>query len=228
MVTRPRPNAGNQTLVLSPRILGLVQPGGTCLCPEVPRQFLPGLGSLPGRLPRKPHQIPGALNLPGHRMIWGVGCLSYLRFQDSQRTPKVTPWTATRQPPLSMEFSRQEYWSGVCHFLLQERTTKVKGNFWRLLIGFREEEGGWGTVQRVSVCPGSCLPESCSVSAHKLWRKMEPSLSSFLCCWVAVPLRQEGSGVGGREHRLLPHIIPALSMNFTQCQGWPSFQESWV
>ena len=113
VVTRPRPNAGNQTLVLSPRILGLVQPGGTCLCPEVPRQFLPGLGSLPGRLPRKPHQIPGALNLPGHRMIWGVGCLSYLRFQDSQRTPKVTPWTATRQPPLSMEFSRQEYWSGV-------------------------------------------------------------------------------------------------------------------
>ena len=25
----------------------------------------------------------------------------------------VTPWTATRQAPLSMEFSRQEYWSGL-------------------------------------------------------------------------------------------------------------------
>ena len=25
----------------------------------------------------------------------------------------VTPWTATRQAPLSMGFSRQEYWSGV-------------------------------------------------------------------------------------------------------------------
>ena len=24
----------------------------------------------------------------------------------------VTPWTATCQAPLSMEFSRQEYWSG--------------------------------------------------------------------------------------------------------------------
>ena len=25
----------------------------------------------------------------------------------------VTPWTAARQAPLSMEFSKQEYWSGL-------------------------------------------------------------------------------------------------------------------
>ena len=25
----------------------------------------------------------------------------------------VTPWTAARQPPLSIEFSRQEHWSGL-------------------------------------------------------------------------------------------------------------------
>ena len=25
----------------------------------------------------------------------------------------VTPWTVARQVPLSMEFSRQEYWSGL-------------------------------------------------------------------------------------------------------------------
>ena len=30
----------------------------------------------------------------------------------------VTPWTVARQAPLSMEFSRQEYWSGF-PFLLQ-------------------------------------------------------------------------------------------------------------
>lgn len=30
----------------------------------------------------------------------------------------VTPWTVSRQAPLSMRFPRQEYWSG-CHFLLQ-------------------------------------------------------------------------------------------------------------
>ena len=30
----------------------------------------------------------------------------------------ATPWTAGRQAPLSMGFSRQEYWSGL-HFILQ-------------------------------------------------------------------------------------------------------------
>ena len=30
----------------------------------------------------------------------------------------VTPWTLAQQAPLSMEFSRQEYWSGL-PFLLQ-------------------------------------------------------------------------------------------------------------
>ena len=30
----------------------------------------------------------------------------------------ATPWTTTHKAPLSMEFFRQEYWSG-CHFLLQ-------------------------------------------------------------------------------------------------------------
>ena len=30
----------------------------------------------------------------------------------------ATLWTAAHQAPLSMGFSRQEYWSG-CHFLLQ-------------------------------------------------------------------------------------------------------------
>ena len=34
----------------------------------------------------------------------------------------MIPWTVTHQAPLSMEFSRQEYWCGL-HFLLQ-------GSFW--------------------------------------------------------------------------------------------------
>ena len=32
--------------------------------------------------------------------------------------PFATPWTVAHQSPLSMEFSRQEYWKG-CHILLQ-------------------------------------------------------------------------------------------------------------
>ena len=31
----------------------------------------------------------------------------------------MSPWTVALQAPLSVEFSRQEYWSGYCHALLQ-------------------------------------------------------------------------------------------------------------
>ena len=34
--------------------------------------------------------------------------LSYVVLSDSE-----TPWTVTHQVPLSLEFSRQEYWSGL-------------------------------------------------------------------------------------------------------------------
>ena len=35
-------------------------------------------------------------------------CVSHLVISDS-----ATPWTVAHQAPLSMEFSRQEYWSGL-------------------------------------------------------------------------------------------------------------------
>ena len=37
--------------------------------------------------------------------LWSMGSLSRVR-------PSVTPWTAAHQAPLSMGFSRLEYWSG--------------------------------------------------------------------------------------------------------------------
>ena len=44
----------------------------------------------------------------------------------------VTPWTAARQPPLSMDFSRQEYWSGLPFpspggFILKSRQDFIGG-----------------------------------------------------------------------------------------------------
>ena len=42
--------------------------------------------------------------------------LCVLRSKSLQSCPTLwTPWTAARQLPLSMEFSRQEYWSGLPH-----------------------------------------------------------------------------------------------------------------
>ena len=43
----------------------------------------------------------------------------------------ATPWTAAHQAPLSVEFSRQEYWSG-CHFLLR-RLFLIQGSNPRFL-----------------------------------------------------------------------------------------------
>ena len=63
------------------------------------------------------HQVPSPWDSPGKNT--GVGChfllqcmkvkvksLSCVRFL-------ATPWTATYQAPLSMGFSRQEYWNGL-------------------------------------------------------------------------------------------------------------------
>ena len=48
--------------------------------------------------------------------------LPYTVLRSSVVADSVTPWTVAHQAPLSMEFSRQEYWSGlpfpspvVCH-----------------------------------------------------------------------------------------------------------------
>ena len=41
----------------------------------------------------------------------GEHCLSVLVTQPRRLFP--SPWTVARQAPLSMEFSRQDYWSGL-------------------------------------------------------------------------------------------------------------------
>ena len=39
--------------------------------------------------------------------------LTYEKWKSRSLLDSATPWTAARQAPLSMEFSRQEYWSGL-------------------------------------------------------------------------------------------------------------------
>ena len=60
----------------------------------------------------------------------------------------VTPWTAAYQAPLSMGFSRQEYWSGVPlpspYEILEDNPNS--------LFEVREEERVQGRLPRGSVC----------------------------------------------------------------------------
>ena len=50
--------------------------------------------------------------------MWHYFILFYSPSVCSVMSDSAAPWTVAHQAPLSMGFSRQEYWSG-CHFLLQ-------------------------------------------------------------------------------------------------------------
>ena len=76
---------------------------------------------------RQPIRLPRAWDSPGKNT--GVGCHFLLQRMKVKLLCRVrllaTPWTAAHQAPLSMGFSRQEYWSGVplpsliqCHYLI--------------------------------------------------------------------------------------------------------------
>ena len=56
-------------------------------------------------MPQFSHLQNGAI-IPSHRIAVNMCVLSRVKHF-------ATPWTVARQAPLSMEFSRQEYWSGL-------------------------------------------------------------------------------------------------------------------
>ena len=67
---------------------------------------------------RQPTRFPQPWDSPGKNT--GVGChflLQCMKVKSESAVSRVrllvTPWTAAHQAPLSMRFSRQEYWSGV-------------------------------------------------------------------------------------------------------------------
>ena len=68
------------------------------MCFHVSLSFCPTLSFLP--------------QTPVHRSVLYV-CISVVLSQFSCVRLFVTPWTAACQAPLSMGFSRQEYWSGL-------------------------------------------------------------------------------------------------------------------
>ena len=68
---------------------------------------------------RQPTRLPRPWDSPGKNTV--VGChflLQCMKVKSESEVAQsyltlVTPWTAAYQAPLSMGFSRQEYWSGV-------------------------------------------------------------------------------------------------------------------
>ena len=63
---------------------------------------------------RQPTRLPRLWDSPGKNT--GVGChflLQCIQVKSESEGAQSTPWAAAYQTPLSMGFSRQEYWSGL-------------------------------------------------------------------------------------------------------------------
>ena len=120
----------------------------------------------------------------------------------------VIPWTAAFQAPLSMEFFRPEYWSGLYHFLLQE-TFPTQGSNPGLLQC--RHQSHYSSVQFSSVaqsCPTLCDPMNHST----------PGLPSITNSWSSLRLMSIESVMPSshfilcRPLVLLPPIPPSISL----------------
>ena len=63
---------------------------------------------------RQPTRLRHPWDSPGKNT--GVGCrllLQCMKVKSETDSEVATPWTAAHQAPLSMDFSRQEYWGGL-------------------------------------------------------------------------------------------------------------------
>ena len=104
--------------------------------------------------------------------------------------PFVNPWIVAHQPPLSMGFSRQEYWSG-CHFL--QRIFLTQGLNWglpwcRQILYHLSHQGSLRSmsVQFSSVtqsCPSLCKPVDCGTPGLSVYHQLPESTQSHVF-WV--------------------------------------------
>ena len=96
----------------------------------------------------------------------------------------VTPWTAVYQAPPSVEFSRQEYWSGVpspspCFSCVQ------------LLVTI------WTVAHQAPLCPWDSPGKNMGVGSHSLFQRIFLTQGSnpglLHCRWVLYRLSHQGS-----------------------------------
>ena len=52
---------------------------------------------------RRYQEVTGLLDFPMYMCVQSLSCVQFF----------ATPWTVIHQAPLSMRFSRQQYWSGL-------------------------------------------------------------------------------------------------------------------
>ena len=106
----------------------------------------------------------------------------------------ATPWTVARQAPLSIEFSRQEYWSGLpfssavrgrCRLKFVPAFLQFASSFSRLLVPLTFSNFRFPTGYRVYTLPGASLSyRRCCQSWIIYLKKLPPQLTSFFSFYL--------------------------------------------
>ena len=144
---------------------------------------------------QQPTRLLCPWNSPGKNT--GVGCHFLLQCMKVKSEREVsqscrllaTPWTAAYQPPPSMGFSRQEYWSGVPLGL-----HLVHLMVFPLCLSLLLEKKFGCPMQS---CRNRCARGQCSLVMALL----------VVCFFYRLCLLCERSGTGRRPFRKLPHTI---------------------
>ena len=116
----------------------------------------------------------------------------------------VTPWTIAYQTPQSMEFSRQEYWSGLpFHSPGDLPDPGIEPGFphcRQTLYCLRHQGSSKIKVKFVQLCPSLCNPTDYTVQGILQARILE---------WVAFPFSRGSSQP--RDQTQVSHILYQLS-----------------
>ena len=129
----------------------------------------------------------------------GVGChflLQCMKVKSEVKSlshvqPSVTPWTAVFQAPLSMGFSRQEYWSGVPLpspkvYLVSTRSSRSRLNMLNLsrqiilpnILSFVEAFVQFSSV--VQSCPTLCNPMDFSMPGFPVHHQLPELTQTYV------------------------------------------------
>ena len=135
-------------------------------------------------------------------------CPSYEHVQSLSRVRLfVPPWTVTCQAPLSMEFRRQEYWSGL-PFLSPEDLPnpgiKPTSPHWQVDSFPLSHQGRWNEIAQS--CPILCDPIDCSLpgsSVHGIFQ-------AIVLEWIAISFSR-----GSSQPRARARVSRILDRRFT-------------
>ena len=138
-------------------------------------------------------------------MVWWFSCVQLF----------ATPWTVACQAPLSMGFSRQEYWSGLLcpppgdlpNPGIKHRSPALQvdsllsGFFAGVTGGVAEGAASFRANEETSICPHWCPSlDTYSHSVKILWPALCQNMNSlgtpgyFLCSISACPLHMSYQG----------------------------------